>query len=163
MRESMARLTPRFSANRTVREYCEQLYLPAAAAYGERAANNGAVGRQVLDWQHALEKHWGGLRFGELKVETKGGKHLFEVQVFLNGLDTAAVRVELYGDDAAREGAAERQKMNLIRQHAGGAGSCTYGAVVSATRPSADYTVRVIPEREGVAVPLEEGRILWQR
>jgi starch phosphorylase len=163
MRESMARLTPRFSANRTVREYCEQLYLPAAAAYGERAANNGAVGRQVLDWQHALEKHWGGLRFGELKVETKGGKHLFEVQVFLNGLDTAAVRVELYGDDAARAGAAERQKMNLIRQHAGGAGSCTYGAVVSAARPSADYTVRVIPEREGVAVPLEDGRILWQR
>ena len=33
MRESMARLTPRFSANRTVREYTEQHYLPAAAAY----------------------------------------------------------------------------------------------------------------------------------
>ena len=29
MRESMARLTPRFSANRTVREYTEQYYLPA--------------------------------------------------------------------------------------------------------------------------------------
>ena len=35
MRESMARLTPRFSANRTVREYTEQYYLPAAAAYRE--------------------------------------------------------------------------------------------------------------------------------
>jgi starch phosphorylase len=33
MRESMARLTPRFSADRTVREYTEQHYLPAAAAY----------------------------------------------------------------------------------------------------------------------------------
>ncbi len=33
MRESMARLTPRFSANRTVREYTEQHYLPAATAY----------------------------------------------------------------------------------------------------------------------------------
>jgi starch phosphorylase len=30
MRESMAQLTPRFSANRTVREYTEQHYLPAA-------------------------------------------------------------------------------------------------------------------------------------
>ena len=29
----MARLTPRFSANRTVREYTEQHYLPAATAY----------------------------------------------------------------------------------------------------------------------------------
>ena len=53
MRESMARLTPRFSANRAVREYTEQHYLPAAAAYRERAANKGAVGRQMVDWQHA--------------------------------------------------------------------------------------------------------------
>ena len=45
MRESMARLTPRFSANRTVREYTEQHYLPAAAAYRERAADKGAIGR----------------------------------------------------------------------------------------------------------------------
>ncbi len=29
MRESMARLTPRFSTNRAVREYTEQYYLPA--------------------------------------------------------------------------------------------------------------------------------------
>ena len=53
MRESMARLTPRFSANRTVREYTEQHYLPAAAAYRARAADKGAIGRQMVDWRHA--------------------------------------------------------------------------------------------------------------
>ena len=47
MRESMARLTPRFSADRAVREYTEQHYLPAAAAYRERAANKGAIGKQM--------------------------------------------------------------------------------------------------------------------
>ena len=45
MRESMARLTPRFSANRTVREYTEQHYLPAAAAYRERAAEQRRSGQ----------------------------------------------------------------------------------------------------------------------
>src|SRR6267143_3359592 len=40
MRESMARLTPFFSANRAVREYTERHYLPAAAAYGSRAASS---------------------------------------------------------------------------------------------------------------------------
>ena len=69
MRESMARLTPRFSANRTVREYTEEHYLPAAAAYRERAANKGAIGRQIVDWQHAVDRGWGSLRFGELRVE----------------------------------------------------------------------------------------------
>jgi glycogen phosphorylase len=33
MRESMARLSPQFSTNRTVREYTEEDYLPAATAY----------------------------------------------------------------------------------------------------------------------------------
>ena len=71
MRESMARLTPRFSANRAVREYTEQHYLPAAAAYHSRVANKGAVGRQMVDWRHSLEQKWAALHFGEVKVETQ--------------------------------------------------------------------------------------------
>jgi len=43
MRESMARLTPRFCANRTLREYTEQHYLPAAPAYRERAAETDPI------------------------------------------------------------------------------------------------------------------------
>ena len=45
MRQSMAQLTPRFSTNRAVTEYTEQHYLPAAAAYRERAADKGAIGK----------------------------------------------------------------------------------------------------------------------
>ena len=75
MRESMARLTPRFSANRTVREYTEQHYIPAAAAYRERAADKGAVGRQVVNWQHTLEQKWAALSFGEVKVQTNAAQH----------------------------------------------------------------------------------------
>jgi starch phosphorylase len=58
MRESMAQLTPRFSADRAVREYTEQHYLPAAAAYQARVADKGAFGRQMVDWQHSLEQKW---------------------------------------------------------------------------------------------------------
>ena len=45
VRESMARLTPIYSANRSVREYVEGCYLPAAAAYRRRSQNKGASGR----------------------------------------------------------------------------------------------------------------------
>ena len=38
MRESVARLTPQFSSSRAVREYTEQLYLPAASANHARTA-----------------------------------------------------------------------------------------------------------------------------
>ena len=37
------------------------------------------------------------------------------------------------------------------------------GQEPSATFPSADYTARVIPQNEGIEVPLEANRILWQR
>ncbi len=162
MRESMARLTPRFSANRTVREYTEQHYLPAASAYRERAADKGAVGRQMVDWQQRLEQAWATLRFGEVKVESDAERHTFDVEVFLNGLDPNAVQVELYADGV--DGSAPvRQEMKPVRQQAGVPGCSLYSAAVSAARPESDYTARVIGRRDGAAIPLEAARIQWQR
>ena len=161
MRESMARLTPQFSANRTVREYTEQHYLPAATAYHLRIGSEGAIGRQMVDWQHSLEQKWATLHFGEVKVETRGEQHVFEVQVCLNDLDPKAVRVELYADGVMGS-APVRQEMKRVRQLAGASGGYVYSAAVSAARPPADYTARVIPHCDGVAIPLEDARILWQ-
>jgi starch phosphorylase len=162
MRKSMASLTPRFSADRTVREYTELHYLPAAAAYRKRAAGKGAAGRQLADWRHALEKEWPALRFGAVKVETEGERHVFEVQVYLNDLGPNAVRVELYADGVNGDGPV-RQEMKRVRQLAGVPGGYVYSAAVPAARRPADYTARVIPRCDGVAIPLEDTRILWQR
>jgi starch phosphorylase len=162
MRESMARLTPHFSANRTVREYTEQHYLPAALVYRERAADKGAVGRQIVNWRQPLEQKWAALRFGELRVETRGEQHVFDIEVYLDDLDPNSVRVELYAD-GVNGGSPVRQEMKRVRQLAGASGGYVYNAAVAAARPPADYTARVIPQHSGVAVPLEAARILWQR
>ncbi len=161
MRESMARLTPRFSANRTVREYTEQHYLPAAAAYRERAANGGAVGKQIVDWRHTLEQKWATLHFGDVQVETRGEQHIFDVQVHFGDLDPNAVRVELYAD-GVKGSAPLQQEMKRVRQLAGAPGAYVFSASVPATRPQADYTTRAIPRCDGVAIPLEDARINWQ-
>ncbi len=162
MRESMARLTPVFSADRAVRQYTEEHYLPAAAARLSRFANKGAVARQMVDWRHSLEQKWAALRFGEVKVETKGPQHVFNVQVYLNDLDPMAVQVELYSD-GVNGSSPERHAMKSVHQLAGVTGGYVYSAIVPATRPAADYTARVIPQCSGAAVPLESARILWQR
>jgi starch phosphorylase len=162
MRESMARLTPQFSANRTVREYTEQHYIPAAAVYRQRVADKGAMAVQLVNWQHSLEQKWATLNFGDVKVETRGEQHVFEVQVYLNDLDPKAVRVELYADGVMGS-APVRQEMKRVRQLASASGGYVYSAAVSAARPPADYTARVIPHCDGVAIPLEDARILWQR
>ena len=149
MRESMARLTPRFSANRAVREYTEQHYLPAAAAYRERAANKGAIGRHVVDWQHALDRNWGSLRFGDLRVETNADHHVFEVEISLNDLDPNAVRVELYAD-GLNGGDPVREEMRCSR-----AAHLTHPAATSITQPHPlrvqrrDYTAASDTQRTG--------------
>ncbi|MEO8126971.1 MAG: alpha-glucan family phosphorylase [Bryobacteraceae bacterium] len=162
MRESMAQLTPRFSAGRAVREYAEQHYLPAAAAYRERTANKGAVGTQVVDWQHAMDRNWSSLRFGNLRVETTGDRHTFEVEVFLNDLDPNGVRVELYAD-GVNGGEPIRIEMKRGEPAPQASAACLYHASTPSARSANDYTARVIPQRSGVAVPLESSQILWQR
>jgi starch phosphorylase len=162
MRESMARLTPQYSAGRTVREYTEQHYLPGAAAYRARVANGGAAGKRLVAWRRGLEQEWDALRLGEVKVEAEGGQLVFEVQVYLDDLNPEAVRVELYADGPNGEGPV-RQAMERVRQLAGGTASFAYRATVPAARPASDYTVRAIPYADGVAVPLEDARIVWQR
>ena len=162
MRESMAQLTPRFSASRAVQEYAEQHYLPTAAAYRERTANKGVVGRQVVDWRHTVDRTWGSLRFGDLQVKTDADHHMFEVEIFLTDLDPNAIRVELYADGI--NGADPvRVEMKCAGPPSGASRRCVYNATVPLTRPTTDYTPRVISHRSGVSVPLESARILWQR
>lgn len=162
MRESMARLTPQFSSNRAVREYTEQFYLPAASAYHARAASQGKIGTQIVDWQKAWKQKWSALHFGEVKIEAEGEQHVIEVQVYLDELDPEAVRVELYADKIG-DGTPVRQEMKRVRQLAGATNGYAYRALVTDAHPVTDYTARIVPYHEHVAIPLEDNHILWQQ
>jgi starch phosphorylase len=162
VRESMARLSPQFSADRAVREYTEQHYIPAAVAYRERMANGGAAGRKIIDWQQAVDRSWGSLRFGDFRVESQADHHAFEVEVFLHDLDPNAVQVELYAEGVAG-GAPVRETMQCGQPSSDAPLRRTYRAMVPTTRQASDYTPRAIPHCSGAEVPLESSRILWQR
>ena len=162
IRESMARLTPRFSASRTVREYTEQHYLPAATAYRTRAANKGAAARKLVDWHNELATKWGGLRFCKLNVDTKGEQHIITVEVSIKDINPDTIRVEVYAD-AQKGGSSVHLEMTRLRQLPGEAGGYIFSATVSSSRPASDYTARIVPHCDGLTVPLEAGWILWQR
>jgi starch phosphorylase len=161
MRESMARLTPFFSANRTVREYTEKNYIPAAEAYRKRCADKGALGKELVQWRNSIERHWSSVRFGDVRVETAQNCHFFHVQVYLDDLDPEAVQVELFaeavnGDEPIRQRMARGEQLVAAR-------GFSYSARVPASRTATDYTPRVVPFHPAAKVPLEETRILWQR
>jgi glycogen phosphorylase len=160
MRESMARLTPTFSTNRVVRQYSDEHYLSAAAAFRVRAENGGSLGADLVAWQAELAKHWSALRFGSATLQQQGEQYLFEVQVFLDDINPDAVRVELYAE-AQKDAAPITQLMNRREVLVGAASGFTYTAFVTTTRPATDYTPRLVPQHVGAFVPLEAPFILW--
>ena len=98
VRESMARLTPEFSATRAIREYTEDHYITAACGYHERAASDSKVGVSLLQWQQHIAGHWNDVRIGTVSIETHDGQHFFRVEVIPGGLDPDELKVELYAD-----------------------------------------------------------------
>jgi starch phosphorylase len=161
IRESMARLTPAFSSNRTVREYLDAHYLPAAAAYHERAANRGQRGGEILEWQRQLASHWSRLKFGAMTVSTAKDCLDVKVEVYLDGLDPDGVHVELYAEGEAGSQPV-RHLMARINPPAGSSGASLYSAQIPTSRAVSDYTPRLVPYCPGAAVPLELPLILWR-
>jgi starch phosphorylase len=162
MRASMARLTPRFSTNRVVREYTDKYYVPAAAAYRARAADRGALGAELIAWRQALAAHWAEARFGAVSVETHGTEQCVTVAVRLGGLDPEAVRVELYANPV-NDGEPERHAMERARKLDEPNHGYEYSVSLPATRALGDYTPRLLPRHPSASIPLEAHDILWQR
>ncbi|HZC22051.1 MAG TPA: alpha-glucan family phosphorylase, partial [Candidatus Binatia bacterium] len=160
IRASMARLTPTFSTNRVVRQYTEEHYLSAAAAFRQRSENRSSVGDDLVAWHAGLENHWSTLRFGGTSVKTERQQYLFQVQVFLGNIDPDAVKVELYADAKKDEGPATLT-MTCGERMAGATNAFTYTASVSMSRPVTDYTPRLVPQHAAASVPLEAPFILW--
>ena len=162
VRESMATLTPVFSTDRMVREYLERAYLPAAEAYESRQSNGGAQARSIDAWKEHLERNWEGIRFGTETVQESPEGHRIECAVWLGEIAPEDVRIEIYAAPVAN-GAPFRKTMDREKALAGARNGYVFGVTVPADRPVGDYTLRVVPYHEGVKVPLEYGRILWQR
>lgn len=160
MRQSMAKLTPHFSANRTVREYTTRYYLPAALRFKERMAHSGEEGKKLSAWKKNVHTLWKGVHFGARRVQKEGDFYLFEVSIDLNGLSPDEVLVELYRhmDGMMRV----REQMQCIAVDVEITTVFTYRAKVLADSPEKYYTARVLPKQMAMNLPIESPEILWQ-
>jgi starch phosphorylase len=160
IRASLSRLTPRFSSNRMLSDYLDRLYLPAARNFRRRTADNLRIARELRQWLRDLRRHWPGIHWGNLEVETRDGRHVFRVQVYLGEIDPEAVAVELYAEPQGGVGL-ERHPMLRDQALSGAAGGYRYVAAVTTDRPAGAYTPRVVPAHPEAIVPAEALGILW--
>jgi starch phosphorylase len=158
MRTSMSALTPRFSANRMVREYTEHYYLPAAAAFIKREENSGAVADKILNAQSLLKNSWHGIKFGEVQVEPVPGGYSFHAPVYFDAAIQDLVSVELFAN-GINGSEPEKYCMELLSTRGN---EHIYKTTIVSKRPAGDYTARIIPAYENISIPLEDSHILWQ-
>jgi starch phosphorylase len=162
IRESMASLTATFSATRTVREYIEGYYLPAAAAYHRRVEADGAVAASLRDWRHAVDASWDRVRIVDAaRVPVDGGGE-FQVHAYLEDLPPEAVRVQVYAEETA---AAPSEMATLAHEGplVGSVNGHVFRSVVRTDRPLDDFTPRIVAHHTDALTPLEEAAIHWWR
>jgi starch phosphorylase len=162
MRASMGQLVMQFSADRAVRDYTEQYYLPAAMAYRARNAHDNRLAAELCRLREDLQARWDGIRFLDQQMVRHNGRYHVQLQMELAGISPVYLRVQLY-----REGK-ERAAAELFDLRVDPAtqvdGWVTYRGEVPDDSPEQAYTARVIADNSsGLNVPLESGLIAWQR
>jgi glycogen phosphorylase len=160
MRKSMATLTSQFSANRTVREYTEKYYLPAAINYLRRTEENGAARARIVNSYNDLRNNWNIIKFGQVRTEAIDNGHLFHVQVWMNRRNSDQILIELYAEGINGE---LPVRISMLKDsNIGNDGAYEYHAQVTGARLVSDYTPHIIANYEDIVVPLEDNHILWQ-
>ena len=163
VRASMSRLTPRFSANRMLREYVTGFYHPAEVEVAARLADDGAVARELQRWAHRVTSCWNQIRFGTLDVHAGEHDHQISIEVFLNELSVEDVAVELFAAPIAPASDPIRVTMAASGPLPGTSRGFLFRGTVPNGRPVSDWTPRVIPASEIASVPAELPLITWLR
>jgi starch phosphorylase len=161
VRNSMARLTPRFSANRTIREYAEKYYLPGARSYRHRAENNGRLAVELLNIRRRIEDHWQGIYFGKFEIKKSDDGHVFQTQAYMNDAVSEAIEVELFADEI--DGLPSERYPMTRGERLIGSNGWVFTAHVKSARSPEHFTPRMYPRHPELTIPLECPAIKWQR
>ena len=160
MRASMARLAPQFSTNRMVREYVEDLYLPAADSFRQRTAQGGEVAKKLHWWSEQLSRYWHETRLSNLTVTEETGVLIFEVQIYLGDILPESVQVQVYADPLEK-GKPVCEVMQRGASIPGSLNGYCYKCRVDTTRPYTDFTPRIVAHHPDAYIPVENQLIQW--
>jgi glycogen phosphorylase len=166
VRHTLRETGPKVQATRMVRDYVQQLYVPAAGSSRAMAEGGYAPARSEAGWRARLLDRWSTVRVAHVEATGAGdtpeiGSTLaLRAEVELPGLTPADVEVQAaYGrvDDA--DGLHEVTTLPMRHEHTEGSRHW-FTATVPLERTGAfGYTVRVLPHSEHLADPAELGVI----
>lgn len=159
-------LGPKVRASRMVRDYTEQLYLPAARSAWAMAADGHAGARDLAAYRARVGEHWPGVRVDHVESSGVGdspqiGETLHvNAYVSLDGLAPEDVQVQVvhgrtsHTSDTLTETSA--QPLRHAESYEGGRHRFE-GQLVLGTPGTFGYTVRILPTHPALTGPAELG------
>jgi starch phosphorylase len=162
IRRSMSTLTPAFSSTRMLREYVEKAYMPLVKTVRARMADDYALAITMRGWSENLQHHWSSLHIGQPTIGGIDGRWRFSVPIFMGEISPNSVQVELFAD-AGEEMCSEVILLHQEQAIPGASHGYIYAGDVETTRPSGDYTVRIVPYHSHAYIPSELPLIAWQQ
>ncbi|WP_067481477.1 alpha-glucan family phosphorylase [Actinomadura hibisca] len=166
VKHTIATLGPKVLANRMLRDYVEDYYVPAAVSGRAMAADSHSGARALAAWKQRVVKAWPGVAVEHVESSGEESPHVgtglpVRVVVDLGGLDPADVTVEaVYGrvDDA--DALVEPSYLELTGGEPVEDGRRRYVGEIPLTRSGAfGYSVRVVPHHAGLAGRAEMGLV----
>jgi starch phosphorylase len=160
VRRSMSQVGPQVAAERMVRDYVRELYLPAGRT-ARLAADLDSCGA-FADWQQRVRDGWHGVAVTDVRNESgtivAGDVARISAQVELGALEPSDVLVEAIAGRVGADGELiAPQRRAMTRAEPG-----RY-EVETATNETGEfgYTVRVVPHHELLRSPAELGLIRY--
>lgn len=170
VRHSLGKLSGELSADRMVREYTQQCYLPASVRSAALTANSGNRAKALAIWKSRLRSEWPqvairGIESGGIAVIPEVGEELaIRVEIDLAGLEPGDVSVEVIHGRAVKEDEILEPEFTILTPESNGdpAGapqnSCLFSGTVPLSRAgSFGYTIRILPSNPDLLADSEMG------
>ncbi|MFN4986164.1 MAG: alpha-glucan family phosphorylase [Ignavibacteria bacterium] len=167
MKESIRTNAWRFAAERMVHDYHLQAYQPAQERARRYAADNGALARELVAFEHILKEQWSTVRVHQVESHTNEHSRVGDVinvhaQIEIGTFAPENLRVQIINGpvnarhEIMKESVAEMSLVSLNGHHAHyvGATTCTSSGFHGCT-------VRVMPTHPGMLSPIESGLLRY--
>ena len=167
---AIATVTPRFNAQRMVKDYVRSYYAPASLRGRQFAANNAALATELATWRKRMREQWPNVHFqakaAAAVLHTVGERLEVEALLHPRGVALDDIVVELvYAAEEPTSGEDLQRGLRYALMEI--VGEDPDGAVRYRVDFTPDisgrivYGVRAYPTHPGLAHPLEAGMLRW--
>jgi starch phosphorylase len=171
MKHSIASVMPQFNTHRMVKDYVQQLYIPAIKN-GERFAQDDyLLAKEYTAWCEHIQKNWKNVRVElmDLDLSEEIVLHYNEpvkvkAKLFLGDIDPADVKVQvyLYKERPDTVQIEEYEIVEMTRKKKLDEGVFAYeAAIIPSNSGNYRFTIRVLPYHKSMSNPVELGLIKW--